>query len=402
MITIVGGIYGEQCMRPSWDEIYGSAGRAATAIARFGGAVTLHGAVDADQQYVMDSRSALEGFSFHATQVPQGLTFQYLHGLSDPLLMGHKGDSLTLSICEEKVLRFGMIEGSAVIDAEYAVYDPQSPINPESFSANGSYAKHLALVVNRHEAGLLVGNKSLSSEALAEAVATQEQADVVVLKMGPLGALVYDRGGFSRVPAFRTRNVWKVGSGDTFAGHFAQAWMAEGLSAPEAAARASKATAYYCDTQGYPTPNQLTRYHAEPLKPSERFLSGFVPQVYLAGPFFSLAQLWMINQARSDLTALGLKVFSPYHDVGLGSAEEVVQKDLDAIHECDLLFAVGDGLDAGTIYEIGYAKALNRPVVLYAENESAENKKMMEGSGCRITNDYVSAIYQTVWEACVL
>jgi hypothetical protein len=160
--------------------------------------------------------------------------------------------------------------------------------------------------------------------------------------------------------------------------------MEEGLSAHDAATRASKATAYYCETQGYPSPRQLTRYHTEPLEPSDRYVNGFRPQVYLAGPFFSLAQLWMVNQARNDLTALGLKVFSPYHDIGLGSAEEVVQKDLDAIHE------------------IGYAKALNKPVVLYAENESVEDKKMMEGSGCRVTDDYVSAIYQTVWEACSL
>lgn len=110
----------------------------------------------------------------------------------------------------------------------------------------------------------------------------------------------------------------------------------------------------------------------------------------------------MVNEARKNLTALGLQVLSPYHDIGVGSAEDVVQKDLDAIHECDLLFAIGDGLDSGTIYEVGYARAINKPVVFYAENESVQDKKMMEGSGCRITADYVSAIYQTVWEACTL
>lgn len=402
MITIVGGIYGEHCMRPTWDEIYGSAGRAATAIARFGGAVTLHGFANADQQFVMNNRAALEGFSFQPTLMSQGLYFQYLHGLAEPTLFGLVDEALTLQIRDEKVLRFGMVEGSAVVEAVYAVYDPQSPIKPESFRANGSQAKHLALVLNRHEASLLVGNNSLSSEDLASSVAKQEQAEIVVLKMGPLGALIYDAGTFSRVSAFRTQRVWKIGSGDTFASHFAQAWMEDGLSAHEAASHASKATAYYCDTQGHPSPTQLARYQAEPLEPSTRYLNGFVPKVYLAGPFFSLAQLWMVNQARNDLSALGLDVFSPYHDIGLGTAQEVVQKDLDGIHACDLLLAIGDGLDSGTIYEIGYAKALNKPVVFYAENESVEDKKMMEGSGCRITDDYVSAIYQTVWEACTL
>ncbi len=52
-----------------------------------------------------------------------------------------------------------------------------------------------------------------------------------------------------------------------------------------------------------------------------------------------------------------------------------------------------------TIYEIGYARALNKPVVFYVENESAQDRKMMEGSDCLITDDYVSAIYQMTWAA---
>lgn len=402
MITIVGGIYSEHCVRPAWDEVYGSAGRAATAIARFGGDVELHGFVDTDQQYNMASRAALERFKFHPHAIPVGLSFEYLHGLSTPAVLGPLGSTEELKVSAEKVLRFGMIEATAVVDAEYAVYDPQSADAPQSFSANGSKADHLALVLNRNEAGLFIGDHSLSPEDLARSVAVKQQAEVVIIKMGPLGALVYDKGSISRVPAYRTERVWKIGSGDTFVAHFALAWMEEGLSAHDAAARASKATAYYCDTQGHPSAKLLASYAATALEPSERYRKGFRPQVYLAGPFFSLAQLWMITEARNALKDLGLRVFSPYHDVGLGSADDVVQKDLQAIHNCDLVFAIGDGLDSGTIYEIGYARALGKPVVVYVENESTQDKKMMEGSDCRISNDYVSAIYQAAWEACTL
>jgi nucleoside 2-deoxyribosyltransferase len=124
--------------------------------------------------------------------------------------------------------------------------------------------------------------------------------------------------------------------------------------------------------------------------------------VYLAGPFFTLAQLWLVEQARADLTAMGLRVFSPYHDVGHGSAEDVVMLDLAGIDTADLVFAIGDGMDSGTVYEIGYARAKGKPVVMYAENESDENKKMMRGSGCVLHDDYVSAIYETLWTACAL
>jgi hypothetical protein len=42
-------------------------------------------------------------------------------------------------------------------------------------------------------------------------------------------------------------------------------------------------------------------------------------------------------------------------------------------------------------------QALDIPVVFYAENEADEDKKMMEGSGCILCSDYVTAIYKTLW-----
>ena len=403
MITIVGGVYRERCMRPAWDDIYGSAGRAATAIARFGGQAQLHACVDSDTQIVVDARAAAEGFQFNATAAQAPVTFEYIHGLANPDIRRGTHVKSKLQVSAEKVLRFGMIDGTAVVDAEYAVFDPQNADGTESFRVNGSEAKHLALVLNRHEANMLVPSSSgLTAQELAIVLAEQERAEVVVIKMGPLGALVYDNGAISTVPAYRTERVWKIGSGDTFAAHFALGWMDKDLSAHDAASVASIATAFYCENQGFPDQALLACFKPYPLQPSVRYRDGYAPKVYLAGPFFTLAELWMVGQARRDLLAMGLDVFSPYHDVGLGSAEDVVEKDLEGVRDCDVLFAIGDGLDSGTIYEIGYARALNKPVVFYAENESEQDKKMMEGSDCCITDDYVSAIYQMVWEAVVL
>ncbi|OCX55506.1 hypothetical protein BFM99_18845 [Stutzerimonas stutzeri] len=81
----------------------------------------------------------------------------------------------------------------------------------------------------------------------------------------------------------------------------------------------------------------------------QRYRDGYVPKVYLAGPFFTLEEPWVVGQARRDLKAMGLDVFSPYHDVGLGTAEDVVKKDFEGLRNCDVHFAIGDGLDSGTI-----------------------------------------------------
>lgn len=107
----------------------------------------------------------------------------------------------------------------------------------------------------------------------------------------------------------------------------------------------------------------------------------------------------MVEQARNNLHEMGLRVFSPYHDVGLGSADDVVAQDLQAIVDCDLMLAITDGLDAGTVYEIGYARALNKPVIVYSERHKGESLKMMEGSGCTLCDNYTTALYTTLWEA---
>lgn len=397
MLAVVGGVYRERCMRPHWDEIYGSAGRATSAIARLEGKVELHAYLDPLAQEVMTARKGLEGFQVKEFATREGVGFSYAHGLVRPSIRRPAADLAPLHVKADKVLRYGMIESTAVVQADYAVFDPQNVDGPESFHANGSTAAHLALVLNRFEAHALLGECGLAPDVLAERLAERERAEVVIIKMGAQGALVWHAGVTHCIPAYETPRVWKIGSGDQFAANFAYAWMEEGRDPVEAADRASRATAYYCQHTGFPTAAQLEAYDPRPIVVSERFASGYRPKVYLAGPFFTLGQLWVVEQARNCLRDMGLSVFSPYHDVGPGPAEEVVPDDIDGIRDCDLMLAIVDGKDVGTVFEVGYAHRDGKPAVVYVENEQAEDLKMMVGTGCFIRNDFVSAIYQTVW-----
>lgn len=401
-ITVVGGVYQERCMRPQWQEVYGSAGRAAMAIASMGGNVDLVSYFDSTTQAVFEAQSALTGISLHPTSIGQAVSFDYYHGLDTPRISIPKTGLQPLQVEADCVVRFGMLEGDAQVRCKRAVYDPQNPHGPTHFQDNGSSAEELALVLNRHEARVLSALQNSSAEDMAKSLIAAGTAQVVVIKEGPSGALVHDGSNTARVPAYETDHVWKIGSGDNFVAHFAYRWLIEGRGAIESAELASQATAYYCQTRGFATKASLTSFKPRQFQPSNNFASGYVPTIYLAGPFFTLAQLWMVEQARDDLRAMGLKVFSPYHDVGHGSAEDVVEKDLDGIDSADLVFAIGDGLDSGTIYEIGYARAKGKPVVMYCESESEEDRKMMEGSGCVISSDYVTAIYKALWAAAAL
>lgn len=400
-LRIVGGAYREHCLHPSWSEVFGSGGRAASAAAAMAIRPQLCCYADDEVQQVLDVRAALEGFSLKITPVKECVRFDYDHGLATPRISGVSTKHPSLRVDGPCVLRFGMLEGDAVIAAEQAVHDPQDATSPVLFRENGSQARRLAVVLNRHEAQLLVGAHD-STQELAKAVLVRSGAEAVVIKNGGRGATVLEQGRSDEVPAYESARIWKIGSGDNFVAHFAVRWMLQGRSAAESADLASLATSYYCETRGFADDDALGAYTVKPVRPSARYLSGYLPQVYLAGPFFNLPQLWLVGQARNDLRAAGLRVFSPYHDVGLGSAEDVVAADVQGIVQSDLVFAILDGMDPGTLFEIGYARAVGKPVIIYYETESGEECKMMQGTDCLIESDYVSAVYRTLWTACTL
>lgn len=399
MITIVGGVYYESCIHPRWTEYMGSGGRAVSAIVRMNADANLITYLDSKTESIIQNKAVLENFKYTGKRINQLGKFEYMHGLSSPAIEAEQRVYEPIEIDIDKILCFGMLEGEAIIKSDYAVYDPQNHKSPKHFHENGSNTTHLALILNVHEAKVLSGDPRLEEKALIQKLIEQSSAEVIVLKQGPKGALLFYKSEFTRIPSYITEKVWKIGSGDVFTSHFAHSWLVCGRNPLDSAYIASKATACYCNKGILPDQSEIEKASFPTARISSRVQKGYKPKVYLAGPFFTLSQLWMIEQARNNLRSLDLEVFSPLHDVGRGPAEEVVHHDLEGIRECDVVFAIGDGLDPGTIYETGYAKALNKPVIFYAENETIENMKMMSGSSCIISTDYVSAIYRTAWEA---
>jgi hypothetical protein len=70
-IHVAGGVYREYCVHPKWNEIYGSAGRAALAIAHMGTSVVLHAFMDDDARGVLAGKGVyLDSFAMrpHAVQ----------------------------------------------------------------------------------------------------------------------------------------------------------------------------------------------------------------------------------------------------------------------------------------------------------------------------------------------
>ena len=392
MVSIVGGVYHERCLWPDWDQIYGSGGRAAAALAGHVDSITLFAYAHVDAAKLFEPCRAMYGFNFNPVPADQIVSFEYVHSLSIPQIRPNPAQikmNPPIHVSGEVVLRFGMMEGSAVVHANRCIYDPQSAFAPQLFAANGSSANHLAIVGNRSEILALGGGTDLITAAQS---LLNAGAEVVVVKQGVRGADVIQPKGVTHVPAYQTERVWTLGSGDVFAALFASAWGIHGTTADDAARLASRAVAAYADSMALPVPSVETLRKSTW---SEAVAAG--GRAYLASPFFTLGERWLVDEARRCLIELGLTVFSPVHDIGHGPANVVAPADLAALDECDVVFAILDGLDSGTVFEIGYARAHNKPVYALAQSVSGEDLKMVVGSGCGVVDDFVTALHYVAW-----
>lgn len=242
---IVGGVYRERCIHPLWDNVFGSAGRAVPCVsAQIPSGVRLHAYIAPSIEPEARQLVAESAVELVPAPADDEIAFDYLHPLAIPRITPSLGSIRRrppIRVQGEVVLRYGMLEGDAVVDTQIAVYDPQSAFGADPFSANGSRAGRLAVVMNRSEARSMTG---LSDPAAAASyLIGSGEAEVVVIKEGARGASVTTRSGSHRVPAYRSARVWKIGSGDVFSASFAALWAGSEADPVEAADLASRATA---------------------------------------------------------------------------------------------------------------------------------------------------------------
>jgi hypothetical protein len=400
-IGVIGGAYIEVCSYPRSTVYRGSGVRAACVLAGMTDDVSLHTVLGKGLSGDFEKIAELKGIRLDAVSRQHEITFYYRHPLDQPEIDSGDGAFATsgTALELENALIFGMIEGRPVVRARAAVYDPQDGENAKSFGENGSTAERLAIVASLSEARVLSGAESPEDAATA---LLRSGAEVAIVKCGVLGAVLATPDNEPTwIRAFPTDYVWKIGSGDVFSAAFAQAWLMEGASPLQAAWFASRWAAEYVRTRREKLNGAelkiLRKEASAEAKVRSRPVMNPKP-VYLAGPFFNTAQMWLIEEARSALIEAGVQVFSPIHDIGEGPAHEVAPADLQAIDQSGLVLALLDGLDAGTLFEIGYARARGIPVVGIAECADEPQLTMLVGSGCVIRDDLSSGIYEACWQ----
>lgn len=398
-MIIIGGTYSEYCYEPEWDQIYGSGFRAVSLIAGFDDNCEIEFVTCGDKEvseYLSYFENQYKNLSVCVSHINKSPEFVYDQPLKTPCIYP-RADVLLENIFElpiqgENVLAYGLIEAHMKVNGGKVVYDPQSPANPKSYKSTGSTAKQLVIIINYSESMVLTGSNDI--EEIKNYFFEEEKCFALILKMGSQGALLFETIDKAPIelPVYLTKKIWPIGSGDVFSAFFAYNWF-QGKTLKESGVLASKATAIYCSNKDLAVKKHLEGFNLSELHikktPSD--------QIYLAGPFFNMAERWMVNEVRNTLMGMGLRVFSPFHDIGIGNAEEVVAKDIDAIDSSSFIFAIVDGLDSGTLFEIGYAISKGKMVLAFVQNESEESLKMLHGNGCMIEKDFTTAIYKTYW-----
>jgi nucleoside 2-deoxyribosyltransferase len=118
-------------------------------------------------------------------------------------------------------------------------------------------------------------------------------------------------------------------------------------------------------------------------------------RVYLASPFFNELEVETVEKIAEILKSKGLEVFEPMNnqmeELEAGSRHwsiETFMNDVKFIKWAEIVVGVyhGNYSDSGTAWELGYAYATDKPVILIHVGENS-NLMVHEGSHANLTID---------------
>lgn len=387
-VAVVGGAYREVCLEPKSASLRGSGLRAAALLRSLGANTTLHTCVD--EAAKAEFEAGLHTFAIEARAQPRSseIVFTYETPVS-PARWSYRGVRNEIVAKAARLVAFGMIDATWSVEGDAVVIDPQH--GDLLGMLTSTRASSIAVVLNAHEAALLTDGLTAVDAGRA---LLRQGLDVVVVKQGALGGLVFSGDRIEAYGAIPTPVTRTIGSGDAFTAGFAHAWFENPDMILDAARAGSRIAAAHSITDvPQVVPAQIASLPEPMLHPGDK-----VPVVYLAAPFFSTAERLLVDSVRNALQDAGVRVFSPLHDVGCGG-DEVAAADLDGLSRCQAVLALLDGGDPGTIFETGWARYAGIPVVGLAADPDLHSWTMLRGTGVTLTTDLTSAIYAAAWAA---
>ncbi|WP_296257962.1 MULTISPECIES: carbohydrate kinase family protein [unclassified Pseudomonas] len=208
-------------------------------------------------------------------------------------------------------------------------------------------------------------------------IQTQE-AQVVVVKQGPYGAKVYDRSGSStHVPAYRSTQVFKIGTGDVFSAAFAYFWAQMKTPPPEAADLASRVVSLYCETRTF-------KFDQAALASRQPVFATRGATACLEAGIEAVGQRFTLEEARFGLDELGVNAICP-------NVETVFPTG-----NCDTILVIDDALPPESMTRTAENVARGANLIVLKERHIAGPQWP---TGTLTTPDLTTALYFTAWAA---
>lgn len=388
-VIVLGGTYREMCFEPAVNAMRGSGLRAAAILASLGRACAFTTRIDSDSAgEAMAMAHDLGVLTSSMEPRPSPVTFWYETPVSTAQ-WEYGGDRSMLQATGSAVVAFGMVDAEWKVTADRLVIDPQHGDLTEMLTTADVH-DGVAVVLNCHEASRLTGLPPM--DAGGELIA--RGADVVIIKQGALGGIVFHGSNVETYGPIPTKVTRTIGSGDAFTAGFAHAWFREPHDPLAAAKFGAQTAAAHSLTDIPQVPPDLLDSLPQPLN----YPAGRTPRVYIAAPFFTTAERLLLETVRIALLDASLEVFSPLHDVGTGG-DDVAHRDLDGLAACDAVLALLDGADPGTVFETGWATQAQIPVVGFTAQPELHDWTMLRGTGAELSSDLTSAIHLAAWAA---
>jgi hypothetical protein len=394
MISVIGGTYREINYDEERVEIFGSGLRCCKYLLENNEKVNFHtSGNDEVKKHLLRYSKVYSNLNYQCIPSGHFITFKYYFALDEPLIfpsIPFIPKTNTIEHSDDNIICYGMLESDCKLRGKLVVYDPQTSIKPATFRSFGE-ADQLIYIVNWNEAKSITSSEDI--EVIKQYFFETEKVYAFIIKNGPFGATLFYENEKFEIPSYKTDTVNKIGSGDIFTASFGFFWMSKNYSVNDCANYASKSTAIYCNDNIY---NSKYLANSFPFKPFEKVILK-EKQIYLASPIFSLSNLILIDKIRTAFLDFGVKVFSPFHNVGFGSSQEIASLDLEGLRGSDIIFCVLDNLDSGTLIEAGYSMAQDKKIIGYHRTCTEEELLMLTPGNVSIYKNLTTAIYQTIW-----
>jgi hypothetical protein len=378
-MIIVGGTYIEECKWPESHRLMGSGARAALVISDLSPGSELYTYVDPANRDDLKFTMTKVKPRLRARREP--ITFYYEHPLTSPPEQQPnkplpKGPSW--AITGDTVLAFPLRECKVLVNADRAVIEI-SPREDERIE-RGKIGT-LALIAGQD--GLPDPSSATAPDlrSRAEGWLIKYDADLIIIRWQAGGGVLFDGKRQWDIPAYVVRNWFKIGAGNVFCAMFAHYWGEQKMDALRAAELASRSSAYYASELAIPMV-------AEGALPAmETFNPTIECKIFIASPWSSMAQRWLLNQAIDSLDRLGLRTVSAY---------DLKRRDIEAqLDRCDAVLVLAEGADIASVLAVGLARVRHLPIVVLAE-DSKESRLDWQGTDCEIASDFASAIYRAM------